>query len=149
LEIDPLPFLRRHRLIALDTNIFVYLLESNPRYVGVADAIFSWIVNGRGKAVTSTVTMAELLVPCYRERHEERAEEIYALLSTFPNLQWIAPNLEVADIAAQIRAHHQLQTPDALQAATAIHAHATALITNDPVFEHVDRFETLVLDRLV
>ena len=65
------------------------------------------------------------------------------------NLGWIAPNLEIADLAARIRALHHLWTPDALQAATAVHTLSTGLITNDPVFERVEGFETMVLDGLV
>jgi len=71
------------------------------------------------------------------------------LLSTYPNLDWIAPNLEIAELAAQIRALHRLQTPDALQAATAVHLQATGLMTNDSVFERVEGFHTLVLDELL
>jgi predicted nucleic acid-binding protein len=93
--------------------------------------------------------MTELLVLPYREDDEQRANDFYGLLSTYPNLDWIAPNLEIADLAARIRALLRLQTPDALQAATAVHAQATGLITNHPIFERVIGFETLVLDRLV
>jgi len=93
--------------------------------------------------------MTELLVLPYREGDEQRANNFYALFSTYPNLDWIAPNLEIADLAAQIRALHRLQTPDALQAATAQYSQATALITNDPVFERVNGFETLTLDQLL
>jgi predicted nucleic acid-binding protein len=71
------------------------------------------------------------------------------LLSTFPNLDWIAPNLEIADLAARFRALHRLRTPDALQAATAAHSRVTGLITNDAVFARVPAFETLVLDSLL
>jgi len=70
------------------------------------------------------------------------------LLSTYPNLNWIPPTLEIADLAAQIRALHRLRTPDALQAATAIRAQATGFITNDPVFERVEGLETVILDQL-
>jgi predicted nucleic acid-binding protein len=42
-----------------------------------------------------------------------------------------------------------LRTPDALQAATAVHTGATGLITNDAVFERLEAFETLVLDQLL
>jgi len=38
---------------------------------------------------------------------------------------------------------------DALQAATAIRAPATGVVTNDPVFERVGAFETLVLNHLL
>jgi len=142
-------FLRRHRRIALDTSIFIYQLEPNPKYLAHTDAIFSWLERPGSTAITSTTTMTELLVLPYREGDEQRANDFYGLLSTYPNLDWIAPNLAIADLAAQIRALHRLRTPDALQAATAVHSLATGLITNDPLFERVERFETLVLDQLI
>jgi predicted nucleic acid-binding protein len=150
LALDPLrAFLRRHRRIALDTSVFIYQLEANARYLALTDNIFTWIERPGGKAVTSTITMTELLVQPYRAADQQQADEFYALLSTYPNLEWIAPNLEIADRAAKLRALHRLRTPDALQAATAIHAGATGFVTNDPVFERVKDFETLLLDELL
>ena len=103
--------------------------------------------------------LTELLVPivplahargsAYRNSGEVQVDEFYGLLTTYPNLEWVAPNLEVADIAARIRAQHRLRTPDALQAATAIRSHATGLVTNDAIFERVEAFETIVLDGLL
>jgi predicted nucleic acid-binding protein len=58
-------------------------------------------------------------------------------------------NRPAADAAARIRAMYGLRTPDSLQAATALRSHVTGLVTNDPVFERVDLFETLVLDRVL
>lgn len=150
-------FLRRHRLIALDTSVFIYQLEANPRYLPLTDPIFSWLEKPDSRAVTSTITMTELLVHPYRDSTAQLVDEFYGLLSTYPNLRWIAPGLEIADLAARFRALHRLKTnalptlapPDALQAATAAHACATGLITNDPVFERVELFETLVLERLL
>jgi predicted nucleic acid-binding protein len=139
-------FLRRHRRIALDTSIFIYQLEANVRYLALTDSIFSWVERPGHEAVTSTITMTELLVQPYREHNEGRVDEFYGLLSTYPNLEWIAPNLEIADVTARIRAIHRLRTPDALQAATALNARATAFITNDPVFQRVEEFETALLD---
>lgn len=150
MEVDRLrTFLRRHRRIALDTSVFIYQLEANHRYGSLSDAVFAWIERPECRAVTSTITMTELLVQPYREEDESRADEFYALLSTYPNLDWIAPNLEIADGAARLRAAHRLRTPDALQAATAIQARATAMITNDPAFSRVPAFETAVLDRFL
>jgi hypothetical protein len=54
-----------------------------------------------------------------------------------------------AYLAARFRGLHRLKTPDGLHAATAAPCHATGLIANDPVFERVDAFETLVLERLL
>jgi predicted nucleic acid-binding protein len=135
--------------VALDTSVFIYQLEANARYLPLTDPIFSWLERPDSNAVTSTITMTELLVHPYRDSDDERVDEFYGLLSTYPNLEWIAPNLEIADMAARLRAMHGFRTPDALQAATAAHSGATGLITNDAVFERVDAFETLVLDRLL
>lgn len=142
-------FLRRHHRIALDTSVFIYQLEANARYLPMTDHIFSWLERPDSSAVTSTITMTELLVQPYRDADDQRVDEFFGLLSTFPNLDWIAPNLEIADLAARFRAPHRLRTPDALQAATAAHARVTGVITNDAVFERVPAFETLVLDRLL
>ena len=142
-------FPRQHRRIALDTSIFIYQLEANVRYLALTNHIFSWLEQPGSSSITSTITMTEVLVQPCRALDEQRVDEFFALLSTYPNLEWIAPDLQIADRAAQIRARHRLKTPDALQAATAVQARATGLITNDPVFERVDEFDTLVLEQLV
>jgi predicted nucleic acid-binding protein len=89
------------------------------------------------------------LVPSYRDKDEHRVDEFYALLSTYPNLRWIPPDLETADLAARLRADYRLRTPDALQAAAAIQADATGFVTNDPVFARVAEFKTAVLDQFL
>ncbi len=142
-------FLQNHHRIALDTSIFIYQLEANPKYVALAEIVFEWIERPSRSAVTSTITMMELLVQPYRDASQKCADEYYALLSVYPHLEWIAPTLEIADIAAGIRARHRLHAPDALQAATAIKGGVTALITNDAIFERVEAFETAVFDRFL
>ena len=70
-------------------------------------------------------------------------------MKTAPRLKQAAADLEIADLAARFRALHHLRTPDALQAATAAYVRATGLVTNDAIFERLDAFETLVLDKLL
>ena len=142
-------FLAAHRRIALDTSIFVYQVEANVRYLPLTEQIFLWLERPASRAITSTITMTEVLVQPYCALDEYRVNQFLALLSTIPNLDWIAPSLAIADRAAHIRARHRLRTPDALQAATALYGSATGLITNDRIFERVEGFETLVLDRLL
>ena len=66
--------------------------------------------------------MLELLVQLYRLNDVDRVNQLYSLFSTFPNLHWIEPSLDVADRAAHLRGTLHLKTPDALQAATALGA---------------------------
>jgi predicted nucleic acid-binding protein len=141
-------FLRRNRRIALDSNIFIYQIEANPRYLPLTDVVFSTLERGHLSGVTSTITMTELLVPAYRNKNEGQVNDFYALFSRYPNLEWIPATLRIADTAAELKALYNLRTPDALHAATAIHAKATGFVTNDPAFARAKQFETLVLDRI-
>jgi predicted nucleic acid-binding protein len=130
----------------LDTSIFIYQIEANPDYVDFTDRIFNWLKAPKSKGCTSTITMLEVLVQPYRESEEERVDSLYALLSTYPNLAWIDTSLEIADRAARLRAQHNLRTPDAIQAATALAYGATGLVSNDPVFRRVPDLEILIID---
>jgi hypothetical protein len=80
--------LARHRLIALDTSVFVYYLEANPSYVDPAGEVFAWLERSPNAAVTSTLTMTELLVHPYRASNDRLVNQYYGLLSVFPNLEW-------------------------------------------------------------
>jgi len=140
-------FLGRHRVIGLDTNVFIYQLEANPQYLPLTDLIFRTLERSTLRAVTSTITMTGLLVPAYRSLDDQRVDEFYSLLSTYPNLAWIEPGLRIADLAAELRAMHGLKTPDALQIATAIYSGASAFVTNGPIFDRIKQVEILVLDR--
>lgn len=72
-----------------------------------------------------------------------------ALLSTYPHLEWVEPTLEIADVAARLRARHNLRTPDAVQAATALACGATGFVSNDAVFERLQALDVILLDEAV
>jgi len=142
-------FLRRHGHVALDTSVFVYQLEAHANYIRLSRQIFAWLEEPGNRAVTSTITMTELLVKPYRDRDEKGANDCFALFSRYPNLEWIAPNLEICDEAARIRAAYGLKTPDAIEAATAIYCGVFGFLTNDYAYQRVPRIDTLVLDELL
>ena len=75
--------------------------------------------------------------------------KFYALLSTFPDLGWVAPTLEIADIGAPFRAEFNLRTPDAILSATAITGDATGFISTDTDFKRVAALDVMVLDELL
>ena len=142
-------FLSRHRKIGLDTSIFVYHVEANQKYFHLTDSIFGWLEEPRGRAATSTITLLELLVQPYRLGDIDRVNKFYALISTFPHLEWVPPTLEIADIGARFRAEYNLRTPDAIQAATAVNSVATGFISNDTGFRRVSGLEVMVLEDLL
>jgi predicted nucleic acid-binding protein len=142
-------FLRRHASIALDTSVFIYALEDYPRYADLAIAVLTWVAEPGHKAVTSTITMTEVLVRPYAAVGGVRVNQTYLLLLAYPNLTWVSADLEIAVLAARFRASYKLKTPDALLAATAVRSGATGLVTDDAGFERIQALETLTLDRLL
>ncbi len=90
--------------ISLDTNVFIYFLEDHPRYGSWCASLFDRIERGHNPAVTSTVTLLELLVQPYREQKEELAQKIFALAGTYPKLEWVPVSMDLADRAAELLA---------------------------------------------
>lgn len=142
-------FLAKHRKIGIDTAVFIYQVEENPKYGELTQRIFAWLEGPKAHGVTSTITMLELLVHPCRDNDSEQADNFYALLSTYPHLEWLPVTLAVADRAAHLRADHNLRTPDAVQAATALVEKATGFLSNDYAFSKVRELEVLTLDELL
>jgi predicted nucleic acid-binding protein len=142
-----LPGLRQR--IGIDTNVLIYLLEAHPRYGAWCATLFDLIERGQNPAVTSTVTLLELLVQPYRDQKEELTQTIFALTSTYPKLEWIPLTMNLADRAAELRARYRLSTPDAIQLATAIGHNAVRFYGNDRGLRRVKEIECIILDDLV
>jgi predicted nucleic acid-binding protein len=139
-------FLRRHRRVAFDTSIFIYAVEEHPKYADLAYRALEWIEYPGHSAVTSTLTMTEVLTRPYAEKNTHWINQYYGLLARYPNLEWVAVDLEIAALAARFRARYRLRTPDALQAATAVRSGVRGFISNDKAFRRVEGLETLLLD---
>jgi predicted nucleic acid-binding protein len=142
-------FLRKHQRIGLDTSMFIFEGEENPKYIEMVHPIFRWLEKPESYGITSTVSMLELLVHPYRRSDVETVNKFYALLSTYPNLHWVELTLPVADAAARLRAEFNLKTPDAVQAASAMSLQATGFISNDPAFKRLNTLDVLILDDLL
>jgi predicted nucleic acid-binding protein len=141
--------LARHKLVAVDSCVFIYLMERHSKYFEVAKATFDWIERPGSSALTSTVVLTEILVQPYKNADLSQAITFYFLLTTLPNLEWVAPSLDIANLAAALRGKHRLQAPDALIAATAISCKASAFLTDDPVFRRIPNLEALLIDDYV
>jgi len=134
--------------IGLDTNVFIYFLECHHRYGAWCASLFDRIEQGKNPAVTSTITLLELLVQPYRDQKEELAQKIFALTSTYPKLEWVSVTTSVADRAAELRARYRLGTPDAIQLATAILHKSTRFYGNDRSLRRVKEIECVLMDDL-
>ena len=120
--------LRNLKLVALDTNIFIYYLHDYLGLTTLAGQIFKGLLNGRLKAVTSIITLVELLSLAAPESKIHALKEQFEII---PNLEVLSVEKSIAIEAAQIRREYKFRLPDSLQLATARVARAKAFITND------------------
>ncbi|KAF0145829.1 MAG: PilT-like protein [Nitrospirae bacterium] len=139
-------FFKRHSKVYLDTSPFIYFVEKHPRYYTFCESIFGNIETGYIEASTSTLTLLEILVQPYKLKRDDLVIKFYSLLTTYPHLAWIRLTLDISDLAAKLRAEHNLKTPDAIQIASAISHGATGFICNDGVFKRIKDIECLVID---
>jgi len=135
--------------IGLDTNVFIYFLETHPRYGSWCASLFDLVERGHNPAMTSAITLLELLVQPYHDQKEDLAQKIFALTTTYPRLEWVPLTMNLADRAAELRARYRLSTPDAIQLATAINRNATCFYGNDRGLKRVREIECLIVDELI
>lgn len=110
--------------------------------------MFDLIERGHNPAVTSTVTLLELLVQPYRDQKEELAQKIFALASSYPKIEWVPVTMNLADRAVELRTRYRLTTPDAIQVATAICHKATRFYGNDRSLRRVKEIQCVIVDEV-
>ena len=138
--------LRNHRLVFLDTPVFIYLLEDNPRYSDLSVAALGLVESGELIAVTSTLTLAELLVAPARANNIHALRDYSSFVRDFPHLRLAPIGVRIATRAAHVRAATRLKLPDAIQIATAQVAGADAILSNDAAWRgRTGRVDLLLL----
>jgi predicted nucleic acid-binding protein len=132
--------------IALDTAVFIYFIEEHPRYLPLIEPIFAELDQGKLEAVTSAVTLLEVLVVPYRAGDHSLAERYEQLLTRGRGLRLVALDNTHLRAAAQLRARYGVRTPDALQLVAALSARSKAFITNDRALPELPGLRILQLE---
>jgi len=135
-------------IVGLDTAPLIYFVEEHPVYLPVVDPFFEAVERGDIQAVTSTLTLAEVLVHPYRHGNQSLARHYSRILLNSRNLKTLPVSSEIAAEAARIRATYGLKTPDAIQLATARVGNATAFLSNDEGLTPIPGLQLILLDRL-
>src|SRR5512135_3589130 len=99
--------------IALDTACFIYLIEEDPRYLPPLQPVFDALDAGRLLAVTSAVTLLEVLVVPLRGGDADLADRYEAFLTRSRGLTMVDLSRPLLRAAAELRAARSgLRTPD-------------------------------------
>jgi predicted nucleic acid-binding protein len=135
--------------IGLDTAPLIYFIEQNSTYLESVRAFFAGMGRGEFRVVTSTLTLTEVLVHPLRAGNVELAREYRDIILDQVHLTTFPVSAAIAEHTAQLRASHNLRTPDAIQIATAIQEGATVFLTNDTRLPAIADLRMLVLNDLL
>ncbi len=135
------------KTLGLDTAPIIYLIEEG-RYQNIIKPLFESLSRGEFSAVTSTITLLEVLVQPYRDGKATLAEKYREILMNSENLSIVPLVNDIADLAARTRGKYGIRVPDSIQIATAIYSGAAAFITNDKNLKKIEEIEVVILDDL-
>jgi predicted nucleic acid-binding protein len=133
-------------LVGVDTAVFIYFIEEDPRFLPVVLPLFKQADEGRRHLVTSALTLLEVLVVPYRAANRQLAERYEALLTRSRGIRLIDVIRDQLRAAADLRAATDVKTPDALQLVAAIGAGCKTFVTNDRRLPSVPGLHVVQLD---
>jgi predicted nucleic acid-binding protein len=131
-----------------ETAPLIYYVEENPSYVAKMDAIIEAIEDRPIEAVSSVITLTEVLTRPAKLGNTRLEREYRDILLHSGGFRLLTITARIAESAAALRARYNLRTPDALHVAAAIDVRCDAFLTNDTGIKRVTEIAVLVLDEL-
>jgi predicted nucleic acid-binding protein len=135
--------------VAIDTALFIYFIEEEPRFVPEILPLFTEADQGERILVTSALTLLEVLVVPYRAGDRHLAESYEQLLTRSRGVRLVELTRDQLRAAAQLRAVTGVKTPDALQLTAALAAKCRTFVTNDRRLPPVPGLRVLQLSSYV
>jgi predicted nucleic acid-binding protein len=126
----PAELFSQHRVVALDSNVLIYLFEGNGPLADAAEALVDGIEDGAAAGVLASVALTEVLTRPAELGDGVLFERYADELQAIPNLRIVGLDAKTAIDAAWGRSGGR-DLGDAIHVATARRAGATCLITND------------------
>lgn len=117
--------------LALDTQVFIYFIEEERRFLPLLKPLFEAIDRGDLVGMTSGLSLMEVLVVPYRSGNSALADRYEALLTNSRGLRFIEVDRRLLKAAAQVRARFKIRPPDAIQMAAALLGNCNSFLTND------------------
>jgi predicted nucleic acid-binding protein len=133
--------------IYLDANVFIYALEGFPEFKGVLTELFLALDDNKVQAVTSELTLAEVLVKPLRENNFPLVVVYKQAVESGAGLSVISVGRSILIEAATLRANTKLKLPDGIHVATALQTGCKLFLTNDERIS-VNGLQTIVLGKL-
>jgi predicted nucleic acid-binding protein len=107
---------------------------------------FAEINAGKIDALTSTITLLEVLVLPFKTKNESLAEKYRDILLYAEGLTTFEIFHEVSELSSKLRAKYLIRTPDAIQIAVGIIYGADAFLTNDSSLKKINDIRVVILE---
>ncbi|KKQ84424.1 MAG: PilT protein domain protein [Candidatus Woesebacteria bacterium GW2011_GWB1_38_8] len=125
-------------IVTIDSMVFIYLFEEDPRYIEKIKHFFEQMEKGKLNAITSMITPLEVLSAPRLEKDIEKTLAFTRFFQKTPNLTIYPIDWEIAQKASEIRRQNRyLKTPDSIQIATALIYNSKIFITNDQKLKNI------------
>lgn len=135
--------------IYFDTNVWVYAVESYPAFIQELIVLLQSIDQGNQIAITSELSLAEVLVEPLQEQNKAR-QDAYKRAIVNRNNVFVVPVLrEILIDAAQVRADTGLKLPDAIHVATAVRSQCSTFLTNDGQLKSLRSLNVVLLSEAI
>ena len=135
-------------VVYLDTAPLIYAIEEHPDYGTAVGHLLQAIDEGRLEALTSTLTLAELLVKPFELDRTDLVRAYRSVLTGSAGMRVAPVDVEVAVEAARIRSAHRVRLADAVHLATAVHGGADVFVTNDASLGRCDEIAVVLVSDL-
>jgi len=134
--------------LGFDTSPIIYFVERNSKYLDLVREVIRRVDRGDFEGRSSVVTLTEVLTKPKQSGNAAIEAQYSSLLLNSRNFALLPISVEVAEIAADLRARYNMRTPDALQIGAALSVSCEAFLTNDAALRRVNDLRILVLDQL-
>lgn len=121
-------------LLLVDSAPIICTLEANAKYAPRFAPLFERHARGEISLAVTTVTIVEVLTGPLAAGEEALARRYRAAMETW---RVVGFDIDIAELAARLRATYYLKLPDAIQLASALTINADALVTHDRDFAKV------------
>ena len=123
--------------VYLDTNIIIYALEGFAAFDDQIKALLQAMDDGEISAITSELTLAEVLVKPIKDQDTTIQQLYRSFLTASPVLQMVPIGRNILEEAAHLRATTKLKMPDAIHLATTNLTGCDSFLSNDVLFKSV------------
>ena len=134
--------------VYIDTNIIIYAVEGYLQHEPAIRSLLAAMDRGDLFAVTSELTLAEVLVKPLQEHNPSLQKAYRDFLEPSPAFNVAPISRDILLTAADIRATTGLRLPDAIHAATALYYGCDCFFTNDRSFRAITTIPVKFLSTL-